>query len=156
MSRETPRRTRLAEARQARINRPEVAGAYEQTRLRYELGEAVRLRREELGWSQRQLAERAGMSQCGQDQAAIGHRASFAPGRNRPHGGRATPRKLLPRVRASHLEDTGSILTSFRRLVTCKGAHSGLGPDQPARPVSALGQRLIRESVRSQSQSRLH
>ena len=63
MSQDTPRRTRLAEARQARISRPEVAAAYEQTRLRYELGEAVRLRREELGWSQRQLAERAGMSQ---------------------------------------------------------------------------------------------
>jgi HTH-type transcriptional regulator / antitoxin HipB len=65
MSQDTPRRTRLAEARQARINRPEVAAAYEQTRLRYELGEAVRLRREELGWSQRQLAERSGMSQPG-------------------------------------------------------------------------------------------
>jgi HTH-type transcriptional regulator / antitoxin HipB len=48
MSQDTPRRTRLAEARQARINRPEVAAAYEQ-----------------LGWSQRQLAERAGMSQPG-------------------------------------------------------------------------------------------
>ena len=42
-----------------------MAAAYEQTRLRYELAEAVRLRREELGWSQRQLAERAGMSQPG-------------------------------------------------------------------------------------------
>jgi HTH-type transcriptional regulator / antitoxin HipB len=60
-----PRRTRLAEARQARMGHPEVAAAYEQTRLRYELAEAVRLRREELGWSQRQLAERAGMSQPG-------------------------------------------------------------------------------------------
>ena len=65
MSQGTPRRTRLAEARQARIGRPEVAAAYEQARLRYELAEAVRLRREELGWSQRQLAERAGMSQPG-------------------------------------------------------------------------------------------
>jgi HTH-type transcriptional regulator / antitoxin HipB len=65
MSQDTPRRTRLAEARQARMGRPEVAAEYEQTRLRYELGEAVRLRREELGWSQRQLAERAGMSQPG-------------------------------------------------------------------------------------------
>jgi HTH-type transcriptional regulator / antitoxin HipB len=63
MSQDTPLRTALAEARQARINRPEVAAAYEQTGLRYELGEAVRLRREELGWSQRQLAEWAGMSQ---------------------------------------------------------------------------------------------
>jgi HTH-type transcriptional regulator / antitoxin HipB len=65
MSQDTPRRTRLADARETRINRPEVAAAYEQTRLRYELGEAVMLRREELGWSQRQLAERAGMSQPG-------------------------------------------------------------------------------------------
>jgi HTH-type transcriptional regulator / antitoxin HipB len=65
MSQDTPRRTRLAEARQARIDRPDVAAEYEQTRLRYELAEAVRLRREELDWSQRQLAERAGMSQPG-------------------------------------------------------------------------------------------
>ena len=65
MGQATPRRTRLAEAREARVGRPEVAAAYEQARLRYELAEAVRLRREELGWSQRQLAERAGMSQPG-------------------------------------------------------------------------------------------
>jgi len=65
MSQATPRRTRLAEARQARIGRPEGAAGYEQARLRYELAEAVRLRRQELGWSQRQLAERAGMSQPG-------------------------------------------------------------------------------------------
>jgi HTH-type transcriptional regulator / antitoxin HipB len=39
--------------------------AYEQARLRFELAEAVRARREELGWSQRQLAERAGMTQPG-------------------------------------------------------------------------------------------
>ncbi len=65
MSQDTPRRTRLAEARQARMDRPDIAAEYEQTRLRYELAEAVRLRREELGWSQRQLAERAGMSQPG-------------------------------------------------------------------------------------------
>ena len=62
VSQDTPRHTCLADARQTRINRPEVAAACERTRLR-ELGEAVRLRREELGWSQRQLAERAGMSQ---------------------------------------------------------------------------------------------
>jgi HTH-type transcriptional regulator/antitoxin HipB len=63
MSEDTSRRTRLAEVRQARIGRPEVAAAYEATRLRYELAEAVRTRREELGWSQRQLAEHAGMTQ---------------------------------------------------------------------------------------------
>jgi HTH-type transcriptional regulator / antitoxin HipB len=58
-------RTSLAEARAARMDRPEVAEAYDQTRLRFELAEAVRLRREELGWSQRQLAERARMTQPG-------------------------------------------------------------------------------------------
>jgi HTH-type transcriptional regulator / antitoxin HipB len=65
MSQDTPRRTSLAEARQARIHRPEAAAAYEQARLRYELADAIRSRREELGWSQRQLAERAGMTQPG-------------------------------------------------------------------------------------------
>jgi ribosome-binding protein aMBF1 (putative translation factor) len=65
MSQETPRRTSLADARQARIHRPEAAAAYEQARLRFELAEAIRSRREELGWSQRQLAERAGMTQPG-------------------------------------------------------------------------------------------
>ena len=55
--------TSLAAARTARISRPEAAEAYEQTRLRFELAEAVRNRREELGWSQRKLAERAAMTQ---------------------------------------------------------------------------------------------
>ena len=58
-------RTSLAETRSARMDRPGVAEAYEQTRLRFELAEAVRTRREELGWSQRQLAERASMTQPG-------------------------------------------------------------------------------------------
>ena len=65
MSRDMEGRASLAEAREGRIHRPEVAAAYDQARLRYELAEAVRARREELGWSQRQLAERAGMSQPG-------------------------------------------------------------------------------------------
>src|SRR6266704_7218834 len=64
MSQDAPRRVSLAGAR-ARIGCPEVAAAYEQARLRYELAEAVRARREELGLSQRQLAERAGMTQPG-------------------------------------------------------------------------------------------
>jgi HTH-type transcriptional regulator / antitoxin HipB len=59
------RRPPLSKARAARMGRPEVAEAYRQTRLRFELAEAVRTRREELGWSQRQLAERAGMTQPG-------------------------------------------------------------------------------------------
>jgi HTH-type transcriptional regulator / antitoxin HipB len=57
--------TTLAEARSARNERPTAAKAYERTRLRFELAEAVRTRREELGLSQRQLAERAGMTQPG-------------------------------------------------------------------------------------------
>jgi transcriptional regulator with XRE-family HTH domain len=47
------------------MERPAAAEAYEETRLRFELAEAVRSRREELGLSQRQLAERAGMTQPG-------------------------------------------------------------------------------------------
>ena len=39
-------------------------GGVRAARLRFELAE-VRSRREELGWSQRQLAERAGMTQPG-------------------------------------------------------------------------------------------
>jgi HTH-type transcriptional regulator / antitoxin HipB len=65
MSQEGPRHSTLAEAREARIHCPKVAAAYEQARLRHELAEAIRARREELGWSQRQLAERAGMTQPG-------------------------------------------------------------------------------------------
>jgi HTH-type transcriptional regulator / antitoxin HipB len=65
MSGSEARRTSLAEARTARLRRPLVAEAYEQARLRFELAEAVRSRREELGWTQRQLAERAAMTQPG-------------------------------------------------------------------------------------------
>jgi HTH-type transcriptional regulator/antitoxin HipB len=55
----------LAQARAARMDQPAVAEAYDQARVRFELAETVRVRREELGWSQRQLAERAGMTQPG-------------------------------------------------------------------------------------------
>jgi ribosome-binding protein aMBF1 (putative translation factor) len=65
MEEETRQRVSLAEARQARIGRPQAAEAYQAARLRFELAEAIRIRREELGWSQRQLAERAGMTQPG-------------------------------------------------------------------------------------------
>jgi len=65
MSQEARRRVSLAEARAERIGHPEVRAAYEQTRLRFELAEAIRARREELGLSQRQVAERAGMTQPG-------------------------------------------------------------------------------------------
>jgi ribosome-binding protein aMBF1 (putative translation factor) len=65
MSQGERRRISLADARAARAGRPEAAATYGQTRLRFELAEAVRERREELGLSQRQLAERAGMTQPG-------------------------------------------------------------------------------------------
>jgi HTH-type transcriptional regulator / antitoxin HipB len=65
MSQDERRRVSLAGARGARAGRPEVAAAYGQAMLRFELAEAVRSRREELGLSQRQLAERAGMTQPG-------------------------------------------------------------------------------------------
>ena len=47
------------------MGQPAVAEAYDQARVRFELAETVRVRREELGWSQRQLAERAGTTQPG-------------------------------------------------------------------------------------------
>jgi HTH-type transcriptional regulator / antitoxin HipB len=65
MSEEARRHTSLAEARSARIDNRDAAAAYEHARLRYELADAIRARREELGLSQRQLAERAGMTQPG-------------------------------------------------------------------------------------------
>jgi ribosome-binding protein aMBF1 (putative translation factor) len=65
MSGSAHQHTTLREARAARMERPAAAEAYEQARLRFELAEAVRSRREELGLSQRQLAERAGMTQPG-------------------------------------------------------------------------------------------
>jgi transcriptional regulator with XRE-family HTH domain len=46
------------------MERPAAAEPYEQASPRFGLAEAVR-RREELGLSQRQLAERAGMTQAG-------------------------------------------------------------------------------------------
>ena len=65
MSGSARRHATLAETRGARMERPAAAEAYEQARLRFELAEAVRSRREQLGLSQRQLAERAGMTQPG-------------------------------------------------------------------------------------------
>lgn len=45
------------------MGRPGAGAAYEAARIRFELGEAVRLRREELGLTQSELAERAGLQQ---------------------------------------------------------------------------------------------
>lgn len=52
-----------AEKRAEIMSRPGTGAAYEAARIRFELGEAVRLRREELGLTQAELAERAGMKQ---------------------------------------------------------------------------------------------
>ncbi|SRR5258708_2131935 len=58
-------RVTLKQAKAARVERPGVAEGYDHARMRFELAEVVRTRREELGWSQRQLADRAGMTQPG-------------------------------------------------------------------------------------------
>jgi HTH-type transcriptional regulator/antitoxin HipB len=94
MSEATPRRVGLVKAREAPIHHPEVAAAHEQSRLRYELAEAVRARREELGWSQRELAERARMTQ---------------PGVARFEAGGTTPTLPLPERLASALGLTVTI-----------------------------------------------
>ena len=51
------------EMREESLSRPGAGAAYEAARIRFELGEAVRLRREELGLTQLQLAERTGLKQ---------------------------------------------------------------------------------------------
>lgn len=45
------------------LARPNAGAGYEAARIRYELGAAVRQRREELGLTQADLAERAGLKQ---------------------------------------------------------------------------------------------
>ncbi|MBB5785077.1 MULTISPECIES: helix-turn-helix domain-containing protein [Nonomuraea] len=45
------------------MSRPGAGAAYEAARIRFELGETVRRRREELGLTQAELAERAGLKQ---------------------------------------------------------------------------------------------
>jgi HTH-type transcriptional regulator / antitoxin HipB len=58
------RRRTLADLKSSeRFNRPAVREAYEHARLRFELAEVVRKRREELGWSQTELGKHAGMTQ---------------------------------------------------------------------------------------------
>ncbi|GAA0952365.1 helix-turn-helix transcriptional regulator [Nonomuraea longicatena] len=51
------------ELRERRLSEPGAAEAYEAARLAFELGRAVREIRETRGWSQRELAERADMTQ---------------------------------------------------------------------------------------------
>ena len=52
-----------SEKRAEIMSAPGVGAAYEGARIRFELGEAVRHRREELGITQAELAERAGLQQ---------------------------------------------------------------------------------------------
>lgn len=52
-----------SEKRAEVMGRPGAGAAYEAARLRFELGAAVRERREALGLTQRQLAEAAGLQQ---------------------------------------------------------------------------------------------
>ncbi|MEY9847463.1 helix-turn-helix domain-containing protein [Streptacidiphilus sp. MAP5-3] len=56
-------RMTLSEAKKARAASPIVQEAYAAARLRFELGEAVRRRRAELGISQSELGRRADMTQ---------------------------------------------------------------------------------------------
>lgn len=51
------------EKRQEIMSRPGAEAAYEDARIRFELGAAVRQRREELGLTQADLARRAGLQQ---------------------------------------------------------------------------------------------
>ncbi|MEV0028918.1 helix-turn-helix transcriptional regulator [Nocardia sp. NPDC050793] len=52
-----------AEIRSEAMDRPGAGAAYEAARIRFELGAAVRARREALGMTQAELAERAGLKQ---------------------------------------------------------------------------------------------
>ncbi len=52
-----------SEKRAEIMSAPGAGAAYEAAQIRFELGEAVRHRREELGLTQAELAERAGLQQ---------------------------------------------------------------------------------------------
>ena len=52
-----------AALRERRMSEPGATGAYDATRLAFELGAAVRELRESRGWSQSQLARASGMTQ---------------------------------------------------------------------------------------------
>jgi ribosome-binding protein aMBF1 (putative translation factor) len=61
--RATGERKAWADKRAEIMSRPGAGPAYAAARLRFELGEAVRQRREELGLTQAELAERTGLKQ---------------------------------------------------------------------------------------------
>ncbi|GAA2291925.1 hypothetical protein GCM10010149_44300 [Nonomuraea roseoviolacea subsp. roseoviolacea] len=52
-----------SEKRAEIMSRPDARAGYEAARIRFELGEAVRTRREQLGLTQAELAQRAGLLQ---------------------------------------------------------------------------------------------
>lgn len=56
-------RTSWRTLRERRMSEPGATEEYEATKLAYELGKAVRERREQQGWSQTDLAKAAGMTQ---------------------------------------------------------------------------------------------
>ncbi|WP_405136012.1 helix-turn-helix domain-containing protein [Nocardia sp. NBC_01388] len=55
--------TSWADKRAEVMGRPGAGAAYDAARIRFELGASVRRRREELGLTQAELAERAGLKQ---------------------------------------------------------------------------------------------